>query len=168
MSFNRYNQLFEIMENKIKWMKYAFSEAEKAHGNDEVPIGSVIIKDEKIIGRGYNQVESLIDCTAHSEVIAITSASNYLNNWRLNGCSLYVTKEPCVMCYGAIVNARITNLYFGVSDKEKGFRTVVNENKLFYSKHLKLVESGIMKNECKGIIKDFFIKKRKNSNNSSE
>jgi len=69
---------------------------------------------------------------------------------------------------GAIVNARISNLYFGVSDKEKGFRAVVNENKLFYSKHLELVESGIMKNECKGIIKDFFIKKRKNSNNTSE
>ena len=156
------------MNNKIKWRKYAFLEAEKAYKNNEVPIGSVIIKDEKVIGRGCNQVESLIDCTAHSEIIAITSASNYLDDWRLNDCTLYVTKEPCVMCYGAIINARISNLYFGVSDEEKGFRNILSENKLFYSKHLKLVESGIMENECKSIIKDFFINKRKNSNNTSE
>ena len=154
------------MNNKIKWMKYAFHQAENAYKNDEVPIGSIIIKDEKIIGRGYNQVESLNDCTAHSEIIAITSASNSLSDWRLNDCSIYVTKEPCIMCYGAIVNARINNLYFGASDTDKGFRNIIDSNELLFTNHLELIECGIMENECKSIIKDFFIKKRKNSNNS--
>jgi len=156
------------MNDKIKWMNYAFKQAENAYKNDEVPIGAIIVKNEKIVGRGYNQVESLNDSTAHSEIIAITSASNSLNDWRLNDCSLYVTKEPCIMCYGAIINSRINNLYFGVSDINRGFRSVINKKELFFTRHLQLIESGIMKNECKAIIKDFFIKKRKNSKNSSK
>ncbi len=156
------------MNDKIKWMNYAFKQAENAYKNDEVPIGAIIVKNEKIVGRGYNQVESLNDSTAHSEIIAITSASNSLNDWRLNDCSLYVTKEPCIMCYGAIINSRINNLYFGVSDINRGFRSVINKKELFFTRHLQLIESGIMKNECKAIIKDFFIQKRKNSKNSSK
>ena len=92
---------------KNKWMKFALKEAEKALKMDEVPIGSVIVKDDKIIGRGYNQVEGLVDSTAHAEMISITAASNFIGDWRLNNCSIYVTKEPCAMCFGAIINARI-------------------------------------------------------------
>ena len=80
-----------MINNKEHWMKLALREAEKAYKADEVPIGSIIIKDDKVIGRGYNQVESLNDCTAHSEIISITSASNSLGDWRLNDCSIYVT-----------------------------------------------------------------------------
>ena len=155
------------MNDKKKWMQYAFRQAEIAYERDEVPIGSVVVKDDKIIGKGYNQVESLYDSTAHSEIIAITSASNLLDDWRLNDSSIYVTKEPCLMCFGAIINSRIKNLYFGVEDNENGFRTLVENNSLFYSNHLKLVESRIMEKECKSIIQDFFSTKRKNSSNNS-
>ena len=155
------------MITKEKWMKQALNQAIKAYDNDEVPIGSIIVKNEVIIGRGFNQIESLNDCTAHSEIIAITSASNTINDWRLNDCSLYVTKEPCIMCFGAIVNSRIKNLYFGFSDKENGFREVIKKDKLFNANHLELCESGILELDCKAIIKNFFIEKRKNNNKSS-
>ena len=148
------------MENKEKWMQFALREAEKAGNLDEVPIGSIIIKDDKIIGRGYNQTESLNDCTAHAEIIAITSAENYLNNWRLNKCSIYVTKEPCTMCFGAILNSRIENIYFGLSDKKNGFRIKMKKNNIF-SSHLRLIESGLLENDAKYILQNFFINKRK-------
>ena len=88
--------------------------AEVASSKDEVPVGAVIIKNGKIIGQGYNQKEQLKDPTAHAEVIAITSAASTINDWRLDGCLMYVTKEPCVMCSGAIINSRISTLVFGV------------------------------------------------------
>ena len=99
------------MDNKEKWMQYALKEAEKALKDDEVPIGAIVVKDDKIIGRGFNKTESLNDCTAHAEVIAITSAANSLEDWRLNDSSMYVTKEPCLMCFGAVINSRISKLY---------------------------------------------------------
>ena len=144
-----------------KWMKYAYDEATKAYNDDEVPIGAIIIKEGRIIGRGYNQVEALKDSTAHAEIIAITSAENSLNDWRLNDCSLYVTKEPCLMCYGAIINARIENIYYGFSDKEKGFRVKVREEQLLANNHLKNIEGNILDLDCKRLIEDFFISKRK-------
>ena len=155
------------MNNKNIWMKYAFRQAETAYKNDEVPIGSVVVKDDKIIGKGYNQVEILRDATAHSEIIAITSASNLMGDWRLNDCSLYVTKEPCLMCFGAIINSRIKNLYFGFEDMKNGFSSMTEGDKSLFSNHLKLVESGIMATECKAIVQDFFNKKRKNSINNT-
>ena len=93
-----------------KWMYYALKEAEKAENKNEVPIGAVVIFENNIIGRGFNQVESLKDSTAHAEMIAITSASNFLDSWRLNECSLYVTKQPCLMCIGSVLNSRIQKL----------------------------------------------------------
>ena len=155
------------MNNKEIWMKQALREAQKAYDVDEIPIGCIIVKDERIVGRGFNKVESLNDCTAHSEIIAITSASNSLSDWRLNNCSIYVTKEPCLMCFGAILNSRINNLYFGIKDELNGFRCQIKKNNLFDNKHLKLVEFGIMENDCKDIIKNFFIEKRKNKHNNS-
>ena len=95
--------------NKIheSWMNLALIEARKAFRNKEVPVGAIIVKDNKVIGKGYNQIELLKDATAHAEIIAITSASNTLNDWRLDQCDIYVTLEPCAMCAGAIVKSRL-------------------------------------------------------------
>jgi len=145
-----------------KWMQEAYSLAIKSYDCDEVPVGCVIIKDNKIIGRGHNEVERLTDSTAHAEMIAITSASNYSNDWRLTNTSIYVTKEPCIMCYGAILNSRIENLYYGVEDPKLGFRVnIVSLNPLNF--HLKNIQSGVLDERCKSILKDFFINKRKNN-----
>ena len=145
-----------------KWMQEAYRLAIKSYDCDEVPVGCVIIKDNKIIGRGHNEVESLTDSTAHAEMIAITSASSYSNDWRLTNTSIYVTKEPCIMCYGAILNSRIENLYYGVEDPKLGFRVnIVSLNPLNY--HLKNIQSGVLDERCKSILKDFFINKRKNN-----
>ena len=150
-----------LSDNKEKWMLKALSESQKAFNDDEVPIGAIVVKDEAIIGRGYNQVEKLHDSTAHAEMIAITSASNSIGDWRLNDCTLYVTKEPCVMCYGAILNSRIKEIIFGLHDSENGFMKKNNSSNVTES-HLKYVQGGILENESKKIIQDFFLKKRNN------
>ena len=149
------------MDNKEKWMRYALQEAEKALIDDEVPIGAIIIKDDKIIGRGFNKTESLKDCTAHAEIIAITSASNSLDDWRLNKCSIYVTKEPCLMCFGAIINSRINKLYFGMKDDINGFSVKTKKEKETQGKHLSLIESNFMEVDCRFLIQNFFKNKRK-------
>ena len=150
----------KLIDNKEKdrWMLAALNEARKAGRKDEVPIGVVIVKDNAIVGRGFNQVESLCDATAHAEIIAITSASNTLGDWRLNKCQLFVTKEPCIMCLGALMNSRIEQLYYGISDKETGSINMSCFQHNF--KHLKYIEGNILKYECKKIIQDFFLKKR--------
>ena len=145
-------------KQKEKWMFSALSEAKKAEKMDEVPIGSIIVKDNAIIGRGFNQMESLKDSTAHAEIIAITSASNTIGDWRLNKCSLYVTKEPCLMCIGAILNSRIENLYYGMSDKENGY--ITTKKFINNSVHLKSIEGSILEFDSKKIIQDFFLNKR--------
>ena len=145
-------------KQKEKWMFSALSEAKKAEKMDEVPIGAIIVKDNAIIGRGFNQMESLKDSTAHAEVIAITSASNTIGDWRLNKCSLYVTKEPCLMCIGAILNSRIENLYYGMSDKENGY--ITTKKFINNSVHLKSIEGSILEYDSKKIIQDFFLNKR--------
>ena len=142
-----------------KWMLYALKEAKKALKIDEVPIGAIIVSKDKIIGRGFNQVESLNDSTAHAEIIAITSAANTSKDWRLNGCSIYVTKEPCFMCFGAILNARIEKIYYGMADSDKGFKKLKGRNNLPMS-HLSQIKGNILESESKKIIQDFFKKKR--------
>ena len=145
----------------IKWMKVAFKEAEKAFEKDEVPIGAVVVKSGQIIGRGYNQCESLIDPTAHAEIIAITSAANTIKDWRLKDCQLYVTKEPCPMCAGALVNARINMVIFGMYDEKEGccgsLYQLCRDNRF---KHQLTVKGGIMEDACTLMIQEFFIKKR--------
>ena len=137
------------------WMFKAIKQAEKAFSCDEVPIGCIIVKDDFIIGQGYNQVESLNDATAHCEMIAITSAANYLGDWRLNNCSIYVTKEPCVMCFGAIVNSRIKNLYFGFQDIKNGFKIKTNKSSSMNT-HLKNIDYGIYDPDGVNINPSFF------------
>lgn len=150
------------LDKHEKWMKFAFAQAEKAFDKNEVPIGSIIVSNEGIIGRGYNQCESLNDPTAHAEIIAITSASNTLKNWRLSDCTLYVTKEPCAMCSGALINARVSMVVFGAYDDKEGccgsLYQLCQEPRF---NHQLSIKGGIMEEPCKGIIKEFFNKKRK-------
>ena len=145
-------------------MQEALKEAQKAFQEEEVPVGAVIVHQGKIIARGHNQVERLKDPTAHAEIIAITSAANYLGTKWLNQASLYVTIEPCSMCAGALVLARIGNLYFGASDTKTGacgsVINIVNHKKL---NHRIKVIKGILKPECSFLLKEFFKKKRKKS-----
>ena len=103
-----------------KWMKLALKEAKNAFNNKEFPVGAVIVQNNQIIAKGFNQMELLQDATAHAEMIAITSASNFLKNWRLHDCDLYVTLEPCCMCAGAIMKSRIKNVFFGAYNKNDG------------------------------------------------
>ena len=145
----------------VKRMQLAYSEALKAFREDEVPIGAVILHNDKVIGRGYNQVEQLKDSTAHAEIICITSAANSLNDSRLNDASIYVTKEPCLMCFGAIINSRIKNIYYGFSDTENGFRSKLKNEKLLSTNHLKHIEGSVLELDCKKIVEDFFVSKRK-------
>jgi len=145
----------------VKWMKAAFREAEKAFEQDEVPIGAVVVQNGQIIGRGYNQRESLIDPTAHAEIIAITSAANTIKDWRLKDCQLYVTKEPCPMCAGALINARINMVIFGMYDEKEGccgsLYQLCRDNRF---KHQLTVKGGIMEDACTLIIQEFFKKQR--------
>jgi len=148
-----------IIDDNMRWMTKAIDQANYALKKDEVPIGAVIVKDNKIIGKGFNQVESLKDSTAHAEILAITSASDSLGDWRLNKSSLYVTKEPCLMCWGAIRNSRISNVYFGANDE--GVNLEILQSKLeFDMPHLSFVEGGILEYDCKKILQDFFLNKR--------
>ena len=136
----------------------ALQEAEKAFEEKEVPVGAVVVKNNKIIGRGYNQVEKLKDATAHAEMIAITAASNHIGNWRLNECSIYVTLEPCIMCTGAMLASRINELYFATFDTKFGACGSVH-NLAEYGKtnHIIKVYSGIYAEESKKLLQDFFF-----------
>ncbi len=144
-----------------KFMQEALKEAQKAFEEDEVPVGAVVVYKGKIIARGYNQVERLKDPTAHAEMLALTSAANYLGTKWLNDVSLYVTIEPCSMCAGALVLSRIKNLYFGAKDPKAGacgsILNIVNHKKL---NHRLKVTKGILESECGDILKEFFRKKR--------
>ena len=143
------------------WIKKALGLAEKAYSEGEVPVGALIIKDDRIIGQGYNQREGLNDPTAHAEIIAITAASNTMDDWRLNGCSIYVTKEPCPMCAGAIINARLDNLIFGAFDDQKGccgsLYQLCGDKRL---DSITSVKGGILEDLCSTMLKEFFSSKR--------
>jgi len=140
-----------------KWMNQAFIEAEKAYTKKEVPVGAVIVFEDKIIGRGYNLTDTLQDPTAHAEILAITAAANYLAHWRLQETTIYVTLEPCPMCAGAIINSRIENVVFGAYDPRFGAcGTVTNVLKNNGLNHSVNVVQGILQAKCETIIKDFF------------
>mgnify|MGYP005707176017 FL=1 len=132
-------------------------QAQKAYESNEIPVGAIVVLDNKVIGRGYNQREMLNDPTAHAEIIAITAAANTIEDWRLNECVLYVTKEPCAMCAGAIINSRLKMVVFGCYDEEMGCCGSLYQ--LCGDSHLKnntAVRGGIMEEECLSIIRDFF------------
>ena len=146
-----------------KWMKLALDEATKAYEKKEIPVGAVVVKDGRVVGRGYNQRENLKNPTAHAEIIALTSAANTLEAWRLKDCSLYVTKEPCPMCAGAIMNARISHIYFGMHDDVAGccgsLYQLCRDPRF---NHQSIVQGGIMEADCISIMKGFFNMQRGN------
>ena len=149
------------MEEKDKFMKEAIKEAKKAYGKLEVPIGAVIVKDGKIIARGHNQKEEKADTTMHAEIIAIKKASKKIGAWRLNGCEMYITLEPCPMCAGAIINARLDKIYIGTMDEKNGACGSVTNVLEEYKQNYKVQkEEGIHQKECEEIIKNFFKKLR--------
>lgn len=151
-------------EDTYRFMYAALQEAEKAFEEDEVPVGAVVVHNNRIIGRGYNQIEKLKDATAHAEMIAITSASNNLQNWRLNECSIYVTLEPCVMCTGALLASRIKQLYYGASDLKFGAcGSIHNLAENSKTNHTIEVFGGILAKESEQLLKSFFDKQRKSS-----
>lgn len=148
-------------EDIYRFMYAALQEAELAFEEDEVPVGAVVVHKNKIIGRGYNQVEKLNDATAHAEMIALTSVSNHLKSWRLNECSIYVTLEPCIMCTGAMLSSRIENLYYAASDSKFGAcGSVHNLAENSKTNHTIKVFSGILAKESEDLLKSFFTKKR--------
>ena len=138
-------------------MNLALIEARKAFRNKEIPIGAIIVKDNKIIGKGYNQVELLKDATAHAEIIAITSASNTLSDWRLNECDIYVTLEPCAMCAGAIIKSRIKNVFFGAYNNSDGcVSTLYNLCNDSRFNHQSGIQGSVLEQECSYLLTSFF------------
>ena len=150
------------MEEKDKFMKEAIKEAKKAYGKLEVPIGAVIVKDGKIIARGHNQKEEKADTTMHAEIIAIKKASKKIGAWRLNGCEMYITLEPCPMCAGAIINARLDKIYIGTMDEKTGAcGSVLNLLENFTFNHKVEIQTGILQKECEELLKKFFKELRR-------
>ena len=145
-----------------KYMKEALKEAKKAYEKLEVPVGAVIVKDNKIIARAHNLKETKKDTTNHAEILAIQKASKKLEAWRLNDCEMYVTLEPCSMCAGAIINSRIKKIYIGALDEKTGAAgSVLNLFEDYKFNHKVEVEKGILKEECENILKSFFKELRK-------
>ena len=150
------------MEEKEKYMKEALKEAKKAYDKLEIPVGAIIVKDGKIIARAHNNKEEKNDTTKHAEMIAIQKASKKLNSWRLTDCEMYVTLEPCSMCAGALIQARIKKVYIGTMDEKTGAcGSVLNLLEDYKFNHKVEDERGICKNDCEKILKDFFKELRK-------
>ena len=144
------------------FMKQALKEAKKAYDKLEIPVGAVIVKDGKIIARAHNIKEEKVDTTKHAEIIAIQKASKKLHSWRLNDCKMYVTLEPCPMCAGAIIQARLKKLYVGTMDEKTGAcGSVLNLLEDYKFNHKVELETGLLKTECETILKDFFKTLRK-------
>ena len=150
-----------------KFMREALKEAHKAFDKAEVPIGAVIVRDGKVIARGHNLREVKNQACAHAEILAIEKACKKLKAWRLENCDMYVTLEPCAMCAGAILNARIKNLYIGAMEPKFGaVGSKLNLFKDFVFNHTVNVETGILEAECVQLLQEFFRKLRKEKKNS--
>ena len=145
------------------YMRLAITEAKKAFEKDEVPVGAIIVYGNSVIAKAHNQREMLLDPTAHAEMIAITQASAYLQNWRLSNTTVYVTLEPCTMCAGALVQSRVKNLVYGAKDEKYGACestiNLVNDPRF---NHRMNVISGVLEDECSLLLKQFFLEKRLN------
>ena len=151
---------------KEHFMKLAIKEAEKASKIDEVPIGCVIVKDNKVISRGFNRRENKMMVTSHAEIEAINKANKKLSNWRLVDCDIYVTIEPCLMCMGAIYQSHIKNVYFVAKDPKGGaVSSSIEFNDIKNLNHYPNIEGGILEEECSSIIKEYFKKKRDSKKN---
>ena len=149
------------MEKEIRFMKEAIKEAKKAELIDEVPIGCVIVKDDKVIARGHNVRETKKTPLGHAEIIAIDKASKKLGAWRLQDCDMYITLEPCIMCAGAIIQSRIKHVYYGAKDPKGGaIESSINVLEAKNINHHPEITSGILEEECSNIISQYFKRKR--------
>ena len=151
-------------------MKAALKEATKAYSKEEVPVGAVIVKDNKIIARAHNLKETSLNAVSHAEILAIQKACKKLGSWRLTDCDMYVTLEPCTMCTGALINARIRKLYIGTNDPKTGAcGSRINLIEDIEFNHKIEVEREIMQEECEKILKDFFkILRERNKNGKTK
>ncbi len=158
-----------ITKNDEDFMRLAIAQAEIAEDNGDVPIGAVIIYESQIIGKAYNQREQLKDPTAHAEIIALTQAAAFLQSWRLDGCTMYVTLEPCPMCAGALVMARVDRLVYGCDDPKAGacksLYNIVQDERL---NHRLEVTSGILEDQCREQLQEFFARRRQENSNRNK
>lgn len=144
-----------------EFMRLALEEAKIANEIDEVPVGAVVVKDGIVIACGHNMREHTNRCNAHAEMLAILNANEVLDTWNLKGCTLYVTLEPCLMCMGAIVHARLDRIVYGASDPKAGaVESILNVNELTQLNHHPEITTGVLQEECSTILKNFFKKKR--------
>ena len=157
------------IEHNQKFMRAAMEAAHVAEENGDVPIGAVIVHEGRIIGRAWNQRQQLNDPTAHAEIIALTQAAAALESWRLNGCTVYVTLEPCAMCAGALVLARIDRLVYGCSDLKAGacgsLYNIVQDERL---NHRVEITSGVLASDCSKQLQEFFAKRRRENKSNGE
>ncbi len=148
-------------EQDEQYMRQAIEAAKIAQENGDVPIGAVVVYENQVIGRAYNQREQLKDPTAHAEIIALTQAAAFIESWRLHGCTIYVTLEPCAMCAGALVLGRLDRLVYGCSDPKAGacgsLYNIVQDERL---NHRLEIASGVLADECAKLLQDFFQQKR--------
>jgi tRNA(adenine34) deaminase len=152
--------MLELLPDEY-FMREALRQAQKAHAGNEVPVGAVIVRDGKIIARAYNQVELLKDATAHAEMLALTAAEAAVGDWRLTDCHVYVTKEPCAMCAGALVHTRIQRVIFGCADASAGAAgSMINLLQMPAFNHRCEITFGVLQKECAAILQDFFRKRR--------
>jgi len=149
------------MDYDIYFMKIALAEAEKAFAEDEVPVGAVIVINREVVATAHNTRESSFDPTAHAEIIALRATAQKINNWRLTGATLYITKEPCIMCAGAMINARLGRLVYGCSDIKGGavnsLYSILSDARL---NHQVEVAYGALKDECAEMLQRFFRARR--------
>ena len=150
------------LQSDAYFMNEALRLAAKAFAQEEVPVGAVVVRDGKIIGRAFNQVELLKDATAHAEMLAITQAEAAVGDWRLNDCDLYVTKEPCAMCAGALVHVRMRRVIFGCADERSGAAGgTINLLQMPSLNHRCEITSGVLREECAGLLQTFFQARRR-------
>jgi tRNA(adenine34) deaminase len=158
------SNMLNMSTNDTDFMRTALNLAQQARALGEVPVGAIIVKDNMIIGRGYNHPILAVDPTAHAEIIALRDAASYLNNYRLTNCTLYVTLEPCIMCLGAIFHARINRLVYGATDPKTGAcGSVINLPAETRLNHRTQVIGGILANESSDLLRQFFMECRKMS-----
>lgn len=139
--------------NKIDYMLEAIKEAKKSFKTQDVPVGAVIVKDGEIIAKAYNTREKKQETIAHAEILAITKANKKVGNFRLDGCEIFVTKEPCLMCMGAILSSRIKKVYYGAKDKRFGTEYLAKDNNF---NHKCEIEGGVLGEECEELLTNFF------------
>ena len=147
-------------ETDLKFMKKALTLANIAAENGDVPVGAIVVKGDEIVSEGYNERELAGSATSHAELLAIERASKKLGSWRLSGCTLYVTLEPCPMCAGAIINSRVDRVVFGAKDAKAGcFGSLINFNSYPFN-HKPTLTEGVLADECAGLLSEFFCKRR--------